>query len=87
MPDRKEKQDESHPIYFMNNIVACDGCSGSNKTVCGVPCRNISSYLPGNCRNFSSDRPAKLWLWSGKFRGMPENRIGWLSVLSPAMYG
>lgn len=22
-----------------------------------------------------------------KFRGMPENRIGWLSVLSPAMYG
>ena len=36
---------------------------------------------------FSSDRPAKLWLWSGKFRGMPENRIGWLSVLSPAMYG
>ena len=48
MPDRKEKQDESHPIYFKNNIVACDGCSGSNKTVCGVPCRNISSYLPGN---------------------------------------
>ena len=32
MPDRKEKQDESHPIYFKNNIVACDGCSGSNGT-------------------------------------------------------
>ena len=87
MPDRKEKQDESHPIYFKNNIVACDGCSGNNKIVCGVPCRNISIYLPGNCRNFSSDRPTKLWLWSGKFRGMPENRIGWLPVLSPAMYG
>lgn len=87
MPDRKEKQDESHTFNFENHVPACDGCSGSNKTVCGVPIWNISSYLPGNCRDFSSDRPAKLWLWSGKFRGMPENGIGWLPVLSPAMYG
>lgn len=73
--------------YFKNHVVACDGCSENNKAVCGVPCRNISSYLPGNRRDFSSDCPVKLWLWSGKFRGMPENDIGWIPVLSPAMYG
>ena len=52
MPDRKEKQDESHTFNFENHVPACDGCSGSNKTVCGVPIWNISSYLPGNCRDF-----------------------------------
>ena len=81
------RQDERHTIYFENHFVACDVCFGSNKTVYGVPCRNISSYRPGNCRDFSSDSFAELWLWSGKFRGMPENGIGWIPVLSTAKYG
>lgn len=29
MPDRKEKRMKAS-IYFKNNIVACDSCSGSN---------------------------------------------------------
>ena len=33
-------------FILKNHVAACDGCSGSNKTVCGVPRRNISSYLP-----------------------------------------
>ena len=87
MPDRKERQDERHTIYFENHFVACDVCFGSNKTVYGVPCRNISSYLPEHCRFFSSDSIAMLWLWSGKFWGMSTNGIGWIPVLSTAKYG
>lgn len=87
MPDRKERQDESHTMYFKNHVVAGAGCFENNKAVCGVPCRNISSYPPGNCRDFSSERFVKLWLWSGKFREMSANGIGWIPVLSPAKYG
>lgn len=74
-------------FYFENHVTACNNCADSNKTVRRVPCRNISSYLPEHCRFFSSDSIAMLWLWSGKFWGMPANGIGWIPVLSPAMHG